>query len=225
MASPPWYRAVLGAELARWTHDGASEAADGGSAAKTATTTDGSSLKPGSSVGYALVPVDEALGEADVVALYFPPLLGDDLTDRLVELHRAVNKQADDNDTVDKDGNKVGAAAAKVDKADRVDQDGNRVAGMACKARARLRVVQVLTPLPPAAASPAGPAPQHVHVPWFAVPPEDYDRQVSSSTQGGFLRPSTAERGSAARGWLRRRRIYPSREKELKKFGEERCRR
>lgn len=182
MSSPPWYRAVLGGELARWTHQQPSEAAaSAGTSTSTTTTTDCSSLKPGSSAGYALVPVERALGEADVVALYFPPLLGDDLTDRLVELHRAVNEEAEAVDnTVDKDGNKVAAG--------KVDQDGNRVAGRA-RGPARLRVVQVLTPLPPLPANPstpsqpaapAAPPPQQVqqiHVPWFAVPPEDYDRQ------------------------------------------------
>lgn len=115
----PWYRSVLGAELARWNQDGLG--------------------------GYTRVAVEEALGDVEVVALYFPPLLGDDLADRLAELHDKVNAR-----------------------------------------EARLRVVQVLTPLASSPASPTSPSGQkqpHLHVPWFAVPPDDYDRQVSVCMQ------------------------------------------
>lgn len=72
MSSAPWYRAVLGDELVRWC-----------------------TPAPGAAVGepppLARVAVEEALaGDVEAVALYFPPLLGDDLADRLLELCRSV---------------------------------------------------------------------------------------------------------------------------------------
>ncbi|KAJ1524215.1 hypothetical protein ONE63_010735 [Megalurothrips usitatus] len=138
--STPWFRTVLGGQLARWTPPAEKDGV-------TAPT-------------YSLVPVEEALADAEVVALYFPPLLGDDLSQRLAELQRAVN---DDDD---------GAAANK--QAEDGNANGN--------ARPRLRVVQVLTPLPASPTSPTSPtgprAARRLEVPWFAVPPDDYERQA-----------------------------------------------
>ncbi|XP_052128314.1 nucleoredoxin-like [Frankliniella occidentalis] len=132
MTSTPWYRAILGDVLARW----AQREQDGDN--------DKDASSPTGRRSWTLVPTAEALaGDPEVVALYFPPLLGDDdLAERLLELHHRVN-----------DAQEPG--------------------------RGRLRVVQVLSPLA-AASSPSSPtaAPRlHIEVPWFAVPPDDYDRQ------------------------------------------------